>query len=203
MEIFNESERQRDKFRKSANKLLNQCFLVKRKADDKEDYIFVLQHKTYFEEYFELLGYDIEIKESQGVIGLKNIFGRGKLRLKKIETIILLILRKIYIEKNNEIRANEDVVFVIDELLEKYSYLNSKIKLDKTTLREVFRMLKKYNLVKTIDTDITRSDAKVIIYPSILLSITNENINEINIMIEKDLSNLMSGGVINEETYEN
>ena len=57
MEIFNESIVQKEKFRNAANKLLNNCFIVKRKEDTRNDYIFILQYRTYFEEYFDLLGY--------------------------------------------------------------------------------------------------------------------------------------------------
>ena len=49
MEIFNESVVQKDKFRNAANKLLNHCFVVKRKEDSRNDYVFILQNKAYFE----------------------------------------------------------------------------------------------------------------------------------------------------------
>ena len=46
-EIEKESVAQKEKFRIAANKLLNQCFLLKKKEDTKKDYIFVKQNKEW------------------------------------------------------------------------------------------------------------------------------------------------------------
>ena len=99
MEIFKESVVQKEKFRSATNKLLNNCFILKKKEDTRNDYIFIVQNKDIIIEYFDLLGYCIEINEIQGVVALINVNGTGRLRLRKIESIILLILRLLYIEK--------------------------------------------------------------------------------------------------------
>ncbi len=91
MEIFNENVVQKERFRITANKLLNHCFILKKKEDTKDDYFFVIQNKDFFAEYFELLGYTIIIDETSGVIALNNVFGTGRLRLKKIESIVVLV----------------------------------------------------------------------------------------------------------------
>ena len=56
MDILKESSVQKDKFRIAANKLLNNCFILKKKDDTRNDYIFIVQNKDLFKEYFELLG---------------------------------------------------------------------------------------------------------------------------------------------------
>lgn len=99
MEIFAESAIQQEKFRTAANKLLNACFIVKKKEETRNDYVFILQHRQLFSEYFSYLGYQVEINEGHGVVALVNINGTGRLRLKKIESILLLILRLLYLEK--------------------------------------------------------------------------------------------------------
>ena len=102
MEILKESVIQKDKFKLAANKLLNNCFIIKKKDDTRNDYIFIIQNKDLFNEYFDLLGYRIEINEMHGVVALTSQQGTGRLRLKKIESILLLILRLLYIEKRKE-----------------------------------------------------------------------------------------------------
>ncbi len=91
MEVFKESLVQKEKFRVAANKLLNNCFIIKKKEDTRSDYIFIIQNKDLFIEYFDLLGYKLEINDMQGVVSLTSINGTGRLRLKKVESIILLI----------------------------------------------------------------------------------------------------------------
>ena len=43
-------------------------------------------------------------------------------------------------------------------------------------LRDAVRLFKRYNLIYNIDADVTKSNARIRIYPSILFAVTNENI---------------------------
>lgn len=201
MKVFNESQVQKDKFRLAANKLLNNCFVIKKKEDTRNDYIFILQNKELFTEYFDLLGYKIDINENHGVVSLTNINGAGKLRLKKIDSIILLILRLLYIEKRKELSLTDDAVVLMDEIHEKYNMLKIEAKgnLDKTTLREAIRLFKKYNIVTNIDRDITLSDARLKIYPSVLFAVPNDHINSIYDAINEKLNQYAMGGESSDE----
>ena len=112
-----ESVSEREKFRIAANKLLNQCFLLKKKEDTRKDYIFVRENKELFSQYFDLLGYKVRINEDQGVIALAGDYETGRLQLTKLESIELLILRLLYIEKRKEISSSyEDVVVLMEEI---------------------------------------------------------------------------------------
>lgn len=195
MDIFNESIGQKERFKIAANKLLNNSFVLKRKEETRNDYIFVIQNKSLFIEYFELLGYELIINETSGVITIINTTGTGRLNLRKIESIILLILRLLYIEKKSEISLNEDVVVLADEIHDKYNMLKveSKPNIDKTSLREAVRIFKRYNLIKNLDTDVTKSDSRIIIYPSILFAITNDNINNLYEELKDKLGKYING----------
>lgn len=196
MEILKESSVQKDKFKIAANKLLNNCFVLKKKDDTRNDYIFIVQNKDLFIEYFELLGYTIEINEMYGVAALSNMYGSGRLRLKKIESVILLILRLLYIEKRKELSLNEDVVVLADDIHEKYDMLKieSKLNIDKTMLRDAVRLFKRYNLIYNIDADVTKSNARIRIYPSILFAVTNENVTQMYETIIDKLDKYINGG---------
>lgn len=196
MEILKESLVQKDKFKIAANKLLNNCFILKKKDDTRNDYIFIVQNKELFIEYFELLGYTIEINEMYGVVALSNMYGTGRLRLKKIESVVLLILRLLYIEKRKELSLNEDVVILADDIHQKYDMLKieSKLNIDKTMLRDAVRLFKRYNLIYNIDADVTKSNARIRIYPSILFAVTNENITQMYEAINDKLDKYINGG---------
>ena len=196
MEILKESLVQKDKFKIAANKLLNNCFILKKKDDTRNDYIFIVQNKELFIEYFELLGYTIEINEMYGVVALSNMYGTGRLRLKKIESVVLLILRLLYIEKRKELSLNEDVVILADDIHQKYDMLKieSKLNIDKTMLRDAVRLFKRYNLIYNIDADVTKSNARIRIYPSILFAVTNENVTQMYETIIDKLDKYINGG---------
>ena len=47
-----ESAAQKDRFRVAANKLLNQCFLLRKREDTKKEYVFVRQNRELFFPFF-------------------------------------------------------------------------------------------------------------------------------------------------------
>ena len=117
MEIANVFEHvSKEKFRSAANKLLGECFLLKKHKDTASDYNYILNNKDAFVEYFEILGYEVIIDEQNGVIGLNNPAGTGRIHLKKIESVLLLILRLLYIEKRKQLSQIQDVIIIADEI---------------------------------------------------------------------------------------
>ncbi|MDR7078411.1 hypothetical protein J2Y03_003463 [Neobacillus niacini] len=195
MEILKESVIQKEKFRTTANKLLNHCFILKKKDDTRNDYIFIVQNRELFIEYFDLLGYKIEINEMQGVVALTNVAGTGRIRLRKIESIILLILRLLYIEKRKELTLNEEVIVLSDEIHEKYNMLKveAKTNIDKTVFRDTIRLFKRFNIVSNLDSDVTMSDARIKLYPSVLFAVPNDNLTLLYDAINEKLNKYMNG----------
>lgn len=196
LDIMNESVAQKDRFRIAANKLLNHCFLIKKKPNTKAEYFFVLQNKEFFFTYFDLLGYQLIINEEQGVIGIVNQFGTGRYALTKYESIMLLIMRLLYIEKRKEIGSfSQEVTVLMEEIREKYSMLKVKSKpvMDKTMEREIISMMKRFHLVMNIEADVTQADTRIIIYPSIFLAVGTDQINEYYNQIQDRLRNYAGG----------
>ena len=195
-EELNESTAQKEKFRAAANKLLNQCFLLKKRDDTKKEYMFVRQNKELFIPYFELLGYDVKINEDQGVIGLVNQFGIGRLSLGKYESIFLLILRLLYVEKRKEITTfSEEVTVLMEEIREKYAMLKVKSKpmLDKGMEKQMVSLFRRYNLILNVDSDVNQPDARIIIYPSVLMAVPVEDINAYFELTERKLIDYAKG----------
>lgn len=195
-EILNESVAQKEKFRIAANKLLNHCFLLKKREDTKKDYFFVKQNLELFVTYFDLLGYDVKMNEDQGVIGLVNQFSVGRVELSKYESILLLILRLLYIEKRKELATySEEVTVLMEEIREKYAMLKIRTKpvMDKGMERNFVKLFRKYNLIQNLDTDVSQADARIVIYPSIIMAVTVENVNQYYEMTEQKLKEYASG----------
>ncbi|MCM1119656.1 MAG: DUF4194 domain-containing protein [bacterium] len=204
-EELTESTAQKDKFRTAANKLLNQCFLLRRREDTKKEYIFVRQNRELFVPFFDLLGYDLLINEDQGVIGIVNQFGTGRLSLGKYESIFLLLLRILYVEKRKELGTfSEEVTVLMEEIREKYAMLRVKAKpmLDKGMERQMISLLRRYNLIQNLDGDVSQPDARIVIYPSIIMAVPVEDVNAYYAMTEQKLREY-AGGNENGEPEEN
>lgn len=196
LEIFNAPEHEQERFRVAANKLLNSCFLIKKKADTKKDYLYVCQERELFKWYFELLGYQVRINEDQGVIALVNQYGTGRLQLTKYESIMLLLFRLLYMEKRKQLGTySEEVIVLMEEVREKYAMLKVRAKpiMDKTMERSIISTFRRYNLVMNLDSDVTQADTRIIIYPSILMAVHMDDIAQYYEKIEEKLTEYAGG----------
>ena len=169
---------QKATFKDIANKLLASTFLARDKKDNKDNYYFVVSYKEVFDEFFAILGYEVKLDQGIGAIMLKSDQNTGFLKLRRDETIILLILRILYHERLKETSLNENVVITVLDIHEKYNFLEIKKRINKTDLVSALRLFRRFNLIETIG-DITMSNTKVVIMPTILYAINTEEITEV------------------------
>lgn len=161
-----------------ANYLLNNCFLMGTVDTTREKYYYVINHEESFRQIFLPIGYTLVVHRNLRVIQLINNHGSGRVILKKYESIILLILRLLYVEKRESLSTSEDVVFAtVEEIKNEYEKLNLPRKFDRVLLEESLRNIKRYNLLKVEDR-LSDMDAKIRIYPSVMLAMPDVNINK-------------------------
>ena len=172
------TQTQQDQFKDTANKLLSNTYLSRDKRDNKESYYFLMSYKDLFDEFFKILGYEIELDTASGSVMLSGATASNTLKLKRDETIVLLILRLLYHEKMKNTSLNDNIVCEVNDIHEKYDYLEIKKKLNKTDLLSALRTFRRYNLIE-ITGDITTSYCKVVILPTILMAIKSEDITEV------------------------
>lgn len=161
-----------------ANYLLNNCFLMGNVDTTKEKYYYVINHEESFRQIFLPIGYTLVIHRNLRVVQLINNHGTGRVVLKKYESIILLIFRLLYVEKRESLSTSEDRVFVtVEEIKNEYEKLSLPRKFDKVFLEESVRNIKKYNLIQVVDR-LLEMDAKIQIYPSVMLAMPDTNISK-------------------------
>jgi len=161
-----------------ANYLLNNCFLMGTVDTTREKYYYVINHEESFRQIFLPIGYTLVVHRNLRVIQLINNHGSGRVILKKYESIILLILRLLYVEKRESLSTSEDMVFAtVEEIKNEYEKLNLPRKFDRVLLEESLRNIKRYNLLKVEDR-LSDVDAKIRIYPSVMLAMPDVNINK-------------------------
>lgn len=179
LELIGNSNSQKEKFSKAANNLLNHCFILKKKEDTRQDYIYIKDNKEQFVLVFDLLGYDLRIDEDMGLISISNRNGTGRLQFTKFESIMFLIIKLLYLEKRNNLSTNGDnVIVTIQDIRDKYNVLKvkNKQKLDKNSEKQIIALFKRYNLIRNLTSDINQGETRIEIYPSIMIAIPNEGI---------------------------
>jgi len=161
-----------------ANYLLNNCFLMGNVDTTREKYYYVINHEESFRQIFLPIGYTLVIHRNLRVVQLIDNHGTGRVVLKKYESIILLIFRLLYVEKRESLSTSEDRVFVtVEEIKNEYEKLSLPRKFDKVFLEESVRNIKKYNLIQVVDR-LLEMDAKIQIYPSVMLAMPDTNISK-------------------------
>ena len=175
---------QQNQFKDAANKLLASTFLSRDKKDNKESYYFLMSYKELFDEFFAILGYEIELDIQSGSVMLTGATASNTLKLKRDETLVLLILRLLYHEKMKEASLNDNIVCEVSDIHEKYDYLEIKKKLNKTDLVSSLRLFRRYNLIE-VTGDLTTSSCKIVILPTILMAIKSEDITEVYNTVNK------------------
>ena len=183
----------KEKFRQTINKLLNECFILKRVDETASDYRFIIANQGVFEGVLDLLGYDLVVRDDQGVISIYNSNGTGRIHFSKLESIIALILRLLYIEKMKDLSQIDAVIVSIEDIYDKYSMLKIG-RLRKDQLLNAIRSFKRVNLIQNLDRlDTGDLGIRIQIYPSILFAITSTSLDEIYRVAQDKLKEYSKG----------
>jgi len=194
-EFENLNQTQKNKFKDCANQLISYTFLCRDKENNKEDYYFVLSYQKLFSDFFEIIGYTLDIDQALGTIKLASSDSSNIIRLSRDNTVLLLILRLLYSEAMKETTLNNNVIVNVEDIQNKYNYLEIKQKLNKTDLVKALRLYRKYNLIEVIGLkDALVANTKVILLPTLLKAIEVSDITYVN----EQISNII-GEVDNEE----
>lgn len=182
-----------------ANYLLNNCFLIGTVDSTRDRYYYVIGHEESFRQLFQPIGYTLVIHRNLRVVQLINNHGRGRLSLKKYESIMLLIFRLMYVEKRESLSTSEEKVVVsVEEIKNEYEKLNLPRRFDKVLLEDSLRNIKRYNLVQPLD-KLLDMDAKIQIYPSVMLAMQDTTISK----AYEETSKLLAQYVNSDEEDEN
>lgn len=178
-------QKDKDEFKRICNRLLGTCFICKGNQTSRSDYYFVLKYRDKFRMYLDVLGYRLEINEEYGVIQLTNPQNYNHLNLKLFESIILLILRILYDEKKRELSASDEVIVNLGDIQDKYLSLKIRDKMiDRTTMRNALSLFRRFQLVETLDKDLSNEESRILIYDSILMAVRVEDIRQAHEKLE-------------------
>lgn len=183
----------KEKFRQTMNRLLNECFILKKNSTTASDYRFIVANQSLFEGVLDLLGYELIVREDQGVITIYNPAGTGRIRFSRLESILLLILRLLYIEKMREVSQAQEAIVLLEEILEKYGMLKLG-RLRKDLLLNALRGFKRLNLIANLDRmDTGDPGIRIQIYPSILFAVTSASLEEAYQLAQEKLAQYAGG----------
>ncbi len=161
-----------------AGDLLSHCFIVGTQENQRKKYYEVLNNEEEFRRIFDAVGYEMILHKNLKVVQLKNKRGQGRVELKKYESILLLLLRMLYLEKRESLESTqENIILRVEELIEEYDKLQLPRKLDQDMLTKAVRTFRKYHLALPLD-KLNDVSARLLIFPSVMLALPDALIEE-------------------------
>ena len=136
----------------TANYLLNHCFVLGSVEDQRAKYLYVQDHLPEVRAVFKPLGYAVLLYPAPlQAAALVNEHEGSQARLLKYESILLLVLRLLYLQKRESLAASADQVLVtVEEVQTELQKMNLPRRLDQQTLERLMRTLRRYNLARPV-----------------------------------------------------
>lgn len=158
-------ERVRKDVPRIVNRLLGQTFLYQDVEADKEDYYTVIRHRPAFEAVLALAGFTLLHDDFHRVFQVVSEYGYCRTRFKLDETLMIVVLRKLYEEQAEQLRLAADPVVTVGEAREEYRTITGKERdLGVVQYEQILRRLRKLGLVDTLDgrsIDVRNSEARL------------------------------------------
>ena len=122
----------------TANYLLNHCFVLGGVEDQRAKYLYVQDHLPEVRAVFAPLGYAVTLYPAPlQAAALVNEHEGSQARLLKYESILLLVLRLLYLQKRESLAASADQVLVtVEEVQTELQKMNLPRRLDQQTLED-------------------------------------------------------------------
>ena len=174
------NDSKKEEFSRLTNKLLSYNYICASRSRDLDDYYKIIADFELYASYFALMDYVLENHNVDKVLNLYNLQNYNRYSFKKNESVILLLLRRFYYQKMQEVSLLDNITITLQQLHDAINATGIFDKrINKSELKEVFRVLKRYNII-----DVTGNsdddNAVIIIYPTITYVLPVERLEQID-----------------------
>lgn len=147
------------------NRLLGQTFLYQDKDEEKDDYYFVHRHRAVFDSLFSVAGFTLLHDDYHRIFQVVSDFSYCRRRYKLDESLMVVVLRKLYEEQTRQLNLATDPVVTIGELREEYRTITGKERdLGIGQFEAILRRLRNLGLIEPLDgrsLDVRDSEARL------------------------------------------
>jgi hypothetical protein len=191
------STNEKGEFKKIVSHLLAHTYLIREEynfdADVKvldQDFIFAERNIEMISEYLSYAGFRVEKDTEYGVIAVSSDNQDNRVSFNKLTTLMIYTLRLIYEEEREKLNLIKEVFTSVGDLINKMITLGAiPKKPSNAEMEKSLRALKKYNLIRKVDGPWSDAHTRMLILPSILFIVTNEQISNLSELVktkEKD-----------------
>lgn len=171
------------------NRILGQVFLYQDKEEDKDDYYFIHRHRAACEAALELTGFKLLYDEYHRIFQAISEYSYCRARYKLDETLMILVLRKLYEEHTERISLAQDPVVTIGEVREEYRTITGKERdLGVGQYENLLRHLRTMGLIETLNgrsIDVRDAEARLRLRGSVRMILPIQTVDELEAWIRK------------------
>lgn len=182
-----------EKFRRDVprvvNRLLGRTFLYQDVEEEKDDYYFVNRHRGVFEAILSLAGFRLLHDDYHRIFQVVSDYSYSHARYKLDESLLILVLRKLYEEKSEHLSLASDPVVTVGEVREEYRTITGKERdLPMGQYEALLRRLRSLGLIETLDgrsIEVKDGDARLRLRGSIRMILPIQNAGEMDAWLRK------------------
>lgn len=183
-----------EQFKQVCNFLLARTFVVRtiyrpdKGRVNNPDYTFLLNHQAAVRSYLSLLDWDLRFDNYNGYFYVTNTDEANRLTLNQRTTAILLALRMIYEENQEQVGLERDVLCTVRDLLDKvvtdYAILPTKPNMKE--VKQALTLLEQHSVLQRVEGKYTQSGCKFAILPTILTVVSSDRLDAVVTMLRKE-----------------
>lgn len=182
-----------DKFRRDVprivNRLLGQTFLYQDIETDKDDYYFVHRYRPIFEGLLELSGFQLMHDDYHRIFQAVSDYSYSRTHYRLDETLMIVVLRKLYEERVEHLSLANDPVVTIGEVREEFRTITGKERaLGIIQYETLLRHLRSMGLMDTVEgrsIDVRDADARLRLRGSIRMILPVQSADELEAWLRK------------------
>jgi hypothetical protein len=134
------------------NRLLGKTFLYQSDEAAKEDYYLIHRHREVFATLLAMAGFTLLHDDYHRIFQVVSDFGYCRRRYKLDESLMIVVLRKLYEEHSEKLSLANDPVVTIGEIREEYRTITGKERtLGIVQYEEIMRRMRRLGLIELVD----------------------------------------------------
>lgn len=182
-------ERLRRDVPRVVNRLLGQTFLYQDVESDKDDYYFVHRYRSIFEGLIELAGFQLLHDDFHRIFQAVSDFSYCRAHYRLDETLMIVVLRKLYEERLEHLSLANDPVVTIGEVREEFRTITGRARaLGIIQYETLLRRLRSMGLIDTLSgrtIDVRDADARLRLRGSIRMILPVQSADELEAWLRK------------------
>ncbi len=171
------------------NRLLGQTFLYQDDEASKEDYYLVHRHRAIFTALLAVSGFRLLHDDYHRIFQVVSDYGYCRQRYKLDESLIIVVLRKLYEEQSEQLSLAKDPVVTIGEVREEYRTITGKERdLGIGQYEAILRRLRRLGLIEPLDgrsLDVRDSEARLRLRGSVKMILPVQTAGEMEAWLRK------------------